>query len=65
MVGHSFTTGDLAQHAFLRAANGGLTDLNNLLVAGSGATVVEAGGLNDLGQIAATATSPANGARCC
>lgn len=40
---------------FLATAQGGITDLNALLLAGSGATVTRANGSNDAGQIAATA----------
>ena len=56
VVGRAMTSGNAAEHAFLRGAQGGMVDVNALLVAGSGATVTDALGVNDLGQIAATAS---------
>lgn len=44
---------------FLATARGGMIDLNQLLVAGSGATVLTANGINDDGQIAADAITRA------
>jgi len=55
VVGNALVAGDSVMHAFLGAARGGLTDLNTLLAPGSGATVIDASGLNDFGQIVGTA----------
>jgi probable HAF family extracellular repeat protein len=55
VVGYADTVAG-ERHGFLSTAQGGLTDLNQLLVAGSGITVSGMGGINDSGQIAATAT---------
>jgi probable HAF family extracellular repeat protein len=43
--------GDLYQHAFIYTASGGMTDLNSLIDPFSGWQLVEANGINDLGQI--------------
>jgi probable HAF family extracellular repeat protein len=57
VVGFS-TTGSVAdpQHAFLYTG-GKMTDLNSLLPAGAGITLSTAGGINDSGQIIASATN--------
>ena len=56
VVGFADTSSNAARHAFLRGAQGGVLDLNALLVAGSTATVTNAAALNHPGQIAGTAT---------
>ena len=53
VVGHSQTSGG-AQHAFLYddSATPHMRDLNSLIPSGSGVTLTDARGINDLGQIA-------------
>ena len=51
VVGDSELPGDLVFHAFLHTAAGGMQDLNNLIHPGTGFTLLEATGINDLGQI--------------
>jgi probable HAF family extracellular repeat protein len=57
VIGMSYTVGDVAFNAFLYTG-GTMYDLNDLLVTGSGVSglSVSPGGINDLGQIAATGT---------
>ena len=50
VVGYAITTGEAATHAFLYSG-GNLLDLNNLISPNSGWTLVDAQGINDLGQI--------------
>ena len=50
-VGDAWTSGNVADHAFLYSGSGAITDLNNLIVSGSGWTLEQARGINDLGQI--------------
>lgn len=59
VVGYSETTGNSATHAFLEVG-GVMLDLNSLLPVGSGWTITGAYGIDNLGDILATATS--NGA---
>ena len=56
-VSYSGTSGG-DQHAFLYddSAMPHMRDLNSLIPSGSGVTLTDAGGINDLGQIAATGT---------
>ena len=63
VVGYSDTTIDAPQSAFLRGAQGGMVNLNALLVAGSAAIVNYAAAVNDFGQIAGTATFDDGGVR--
>ncbi len=55
VVGTADPSGSAARLPFLRGAQGGMVDLNSLLVAGGVATVIYADAVNDLGQIAGTA----------
>jgi probable HAF family extracellular repeat protein len=50
VVGYTLTANDAAEHAFLYS-DGNMLDLNNLISPNSGWTVVDAQGINDLGQI--------------
>lgn len=56
VVGYSWISGNTATHAFLYA-NGVMMDLNSLLNLGSAWTITAAYGIDDAGQILATATS--------
>lgn len=56
VVGWSYTA-SYDQHAFVTGANGvGMTDLNTLVKLADGATLMEAAGINDAGQIIVNAS---------
>jgi probable HAF family extracellular repeat protein len=55
IVGNSTTAGDAATHAFIYQ-NGTMTDLNDLIPAGSGWVLQNASAINDIGQIVGTGT---------
>ena len=55
-VGSSFLAGNQGQHAFVTDLNGKMVDLNTLIPADSGWTLIGAGDINNFGQITAFGT---------